>query len=63
MGDPNLAQEYSYLAFVGEPVSVPCRLESLPARVKHTGISTSDDDKLVRVVKVEIKGENILHEF
>ena len=62
-GDPNLAQEYSDLAFVGEPVSVPCRLDMLPARVKHTGITTSDDDKLVSVVKVEIRGENIVHEL
>jgi len=63
MGDPSLALQYSDLAFVGEPVSVPCRLESLPARVKHTDVTTSHDDKLVRVVKVEIKGENVVHEL
>jgi hypothetical protein len=61
MGDPNLAQEYSDLAFVSEPVSVPCRLESLPARVKHTDVTTSHGDKIARVVKVEIKGENVVH--
>jgi hypothetical protein len=63
MGDPNLAHGYSDLAFVGEPVSVPCRLETLPARVKHTDVTTSDDNKLARVVKVEIKGENVVHEL
>ena len=63
MGDPSLALQYSDRAFVGEPVSVPCQLETLPARVKHTGVTTSDDNKLARVVKVEIKGENVVHEL
>jgi len=63
MGDPSLAFQYSDRAFVGEPVSVACQLETLPARVKHTGVTTSDDNKLARVVKVEIKGENVVHEL
>jgi hypothetical protein len=63
MGDPSLAQEYSDEALVGEPVSVACKLESLPSRVKHTEVATAQDDKLARVVKVEIKGENVAHEL
>ncbi len=63
MGDPNLALQYSDEAFVGDPVSVPCKLETLPARVKHTEVTTTHDGTLARVVKVEIKGENVAHEF
>lgn len=63
MGDPSLAQEYSDQAFVGEPVSVPCSLETLNGRVKHTGVETVSDGTLSRLQKVEIKGETVGHAF
>ncbi len=63
MGDPSLAQEYSDLAFVGEPVSVPCELETLSGRVKHTVVATIPDGTLSRIEKVEIKGETVAHAF
>jgi hypothetical protein len=63
MGDPSLAQEYSDQAFVGEPVSVPCSLETLGGRVKHTEVETVPDGALSRVEKVEIKGETVAHAF
>lgn len=63
LGDPNLALQYSDLAFVGEPVSMPCNLEPLSARVKHTQVTTVADGKISRIEKVEIKGENVAHTF
>lgn len=63
MGDPSLAQEYSDQAFIGAPVSVPCTMERLNARVKHTEVETVPDGTLSRVEKVEIKGETVAHAF
>ncbi|HZC22879.1 MAG TPA: hypothetical protein VE866_06035 [Candidatus Binatia bacterium] len=63
VGDPDLALQYSDESLVGQPVSVPCNLETLSARVKHTKLTTVPDGTLSRVVKIEIKGENVTHTF
>lgn len=49
--------------FVGQPVTVPCRLEALPARVKHTRLTRIPDGARRRLVRIEIKGENVAHTF
>lgn len=63
VGDPDLALQYSDESLIGRPVSVPCNLETLPARVKHTKLITVPDGTLTRVVEIEIKGENVAHTF
>ena len=63
VGDPDLALQYSDESLIGQPVSVPCNLETLPARVTHTKLITVPDGALSRVVKIEIKGENVDHSF
>ena len=63
LGDPNLALQYSDQAFVGQPVSVPCELETLPARVKKTVVTIVPDGTGQRITKIEIKGENVAHEL
>lgn len=63
MGDPMLALQYSDEALVGKPVSVPCKLERLGARAKHTEVITASSGAISRIEKVEIKGENVAHTF
>jgi hypothetical protein len=62
-GDPNLALQYSDESLIGQPVSVPCQLEALSGRVKHTKLTMVPDGALSRVVKIEIKGEDVAHTF
>jgi hypothetical protein len=63
VGDPVLALQYSDEGTVGPPVTAQCRLESLPARVKRTTITTVPDGIMHRIAKIEIKGENVAHIF
>ena len=63
LGDPDLALQYSDRAFVGQPVSVPCQMETLPARAKKTVVTVVPDGDGQRIARVEIKGENVVHEF
>jgi hypothetical protein len=49
--------------FVGQPVSVPCRLETLSAHVKHTRLTRIPDGTRRRLVRIEIRGENVAHSF
>lgn len=63
LGDPSLALQYSDQTFIGQPVSVPCELETLPARAKKTVVTIVPDGTGQRITKIEIKGENVAHEL
>ena len=63
VGDPDLALQNSDQSLVGQPVSAPCHLETLSARVKHTKLTTVPDGALSRVLSIQIKGENVAHTF
>lgn len=61
VGDPDLALQYSDKGLVGEPIRVTCKLRRLPARAKHTTVTTVRENGGHRITQVEIKGENVIH--
>lgn len=63
VGDPDLALQYSDEGTVGSPITAQCKIQSLPARVKHTTIATVSDGPARRIARIEIKGENVAHVF
>jgi hypothetical protein len=63
VGDAGLAVEYSDEATVGPPIRVACRMETLPDTVKKTLSTAVSDGPEQRITRIEIKGENVSHEF
>jgi hypothetical protein len=63
VGDPGLALQYSDEGTIGPPVRVECRMEPLSSRVKETVATTVRNGAEQRITGVEIKGENVAHEF
>lgn len=49
--------------FVGQPVRVPCRWETLSTRVKHTRLTRVPEGTRRRLIKIEIRGENVAYTF
>lgn len=63
VGDPDIALQYSDEGTVGPVIRVECRMETLPARVKKTDATSVPDGTERRITRIEIKGENVAHEF